>query len=134
MRTILRTWVINSVVLAILAWFYTGVSLSFQPQHFLLATLLLTLILKLIRPLFDLAFLPIHLLTLGLTRWLRVVLAFVLVHYLVPQVVFVPFTFPGFVWGAVQVQSFQTSWFISLVLGALFFNLLKKLISWFLKK
>lgn len=134
MRTILRTWIINSLVLAVLAWFFPGISLSFQPQHFLLASLLLTLILKLIRPLFDLAFLPIHLLTLGLTRWLRVLVAFLLTHYLVPQVVFVPFYFPGFTWGAVQIQSFQTSWFISLILGALFFNLLKKLISWFLKK
>jgi uncharacterized membrane protein YvlD (DUF360 family) len=134
MKTLLRTWIINSMVLAILAWFFPGISLSFQPQDFLLASLLLTLILKLIKPLFDLAFLPIHLLTFGLTRWLRILVAFLLTHYLIPNIVFVPFYFPGFTWGAIQVQSFQTSWFISLILGALFFNLLKKLISWLLKK
>lgn len=134
MKTILRTWLINSFVLAVLAWFYTGISLSFQPQHFLLGSLFLTLIFKLVKPLFDLAFLPIHLLTLGLTRWLRIIITFVIIHYLVPQIMFVPFSFPGFVWGAIQVQSFQTSWLISLILGALFFNLIKKLINWLLRK
>jgi len=134
MKKFLRSWLINSVSLACLAWFFSGLILSFSPDQFFLTTLILTLLSKIITPLFDLILLPIHVITLGLFRWLKTALVFLIVNYLAPGLNFQQFDFPGISWQALEIKPFHTSWLLALVMAAFLFNLIKKVIQWVLKR
>ena len=133
MKKFLRNWFINSVALAIIGWLFTGLEVSYQLYDFFLAALLLTVIIKLMKPVFDLVFLPLNLLTLGVFRWTRTVISLGLLIYIANGVNLKEFYFPGLRLGAIEIQTFSAPSFISLVVGAILLNLCKKAIRWILK-
>jgi len=133
MKKFFKSWFINSVSLALVAWLYNGLEVSFQLNDFFLLTLALTLIIKIIRPVFELIFLPINLLTLGFFRWIRTVISLGLVIYLIEGVKLKEFYFPGLKLNGVEIRSFTTPPFISLITAAFFLNFCKKAIYWLFK-
>ena len=133
MKKFLKNWFINSVALAVIGWFFTGIQVSYQPYDFFLAALLLTVIIKLMKPVFELVFLPLNLLTLGVFRWIRTVISLGLLTYIANGVSLKGFYFPGLWLGAIEIQPFSAPSFISLIVGAILLNLCKKAIRWILK-
>lgn len=132
-KSFLKSWFINAIALAILAWVFNAIIISFAYQDFFLTTLALSLVLKLVKPLFDLVFLPINVLTLGLFKSLKTVAAFAILSYLIKYIQFQDFYFPGFTWNAIEIKSFSTSSLISLFIASLAFNLIRKIIRWLIK-
>ncbi|HUV46590.1 MAG TPA: phage holin family protein [Candidatus Bathyarchaeia archaeon] len=130
MKRFLKSWFINAIVMVIIAWVYNGITISFSPYDFVLATLILTIIIKVVKPLFELIFLPINILTLGVFRWLRTVISLGILNYLLATVTVQRFFFPGFDWGAMEIKSFTVSAFLSLIITALLFNLVTKIVRW----
>lgn len=133
MKKFLKNWFINGAALALIGWLFTGIEVSYQLHDFFPATLLLTVIIKLMKPVFDLVFLPLNLLTLGVFRWTRTVISLGLLIYIANGVNLKEFYFPGLGLGAIEIQPFSAPSFISLILGAILLNLCKKTIRWILK-
>jgi putative membrane protein len=133
MKKFLKNWLINALGLSVVGWLFPGFKISYQPSDFLLTSLLLTIVIKLIKPLFEVVFLPLNLLTLGVFRWIRTVISLGLVVSLAPGVSLARFSFPGLKLGALEINSFETSSFISLIIAAFLFNLAKKIIHWLIK-
>lgn len=133
LKTFFKNWLINCISLAILTWLYNGIQISFAYLDFALAGFALTILGKLIKPIFDLVFLPINILTLGLFRWLRTAIAFAVLNYLFPFITISNYNFPGFSWNALTINSFKLSPLFSLVVSALLFNLISKAIRWIIK-
>lgn len=133
MKKFLKNWFINSVGLATLAWIFNGIQISFQIYDFFLTTLLLSIVIKLIHPLFELIFLPLNLLTLGFFRWLKTVFSLAILSYLIKYIQLLEFHFPGFSWNAIEVKSFTASPLISLIIASFLFNIIRKCIRWVIR-
>ena len=133
MKKILRNWFINGVGLALIGWLFTGIEVSCQIYDFLLSALLLTFIIKLMKPVFDIVFLPLNLITLGAFRWIRTVISLGIVIYIANGVNLKEFYFPGIDIGAINIQSFTAPPIISLIIGAILLNLFKKSIRWVIR-
>ncbi|PIS09638.1 hypothetical protein COT75_00340 [Candidatus Beckwithbacteria bacterium CG10_big_fil_rev_8_21_14_0_10_34_10] len=134
MKKILKTSFVNGVALSLVSWLFPGIKLSFDPAQFILVSILITLIIKLIKPIFNLAFLPINVLTLGLFRWVRLIFALGILIYLNLGVSLEEFFFPGLNFQGVVINPYHLSSFYSLILGAFFFDLARKVIFWIIKK
>ena len=133
MKKFLKNWFINGVALAVIGWLFTGIEVSYQPYDFFLTTLLLTVIIKLMKPVFNLVFLPFNLLTLGVFRWTRTVISLGLLIYIANGVDLKEFYFPGLGWEAIEIQPLSAPSFISLIAGAILLNLCKKAIRWVIR-
>ena len=132
-KGILKNCLINGISLAILGWFYNGVQMPFTVMDFLLNTLLLTIVLKITKPIFEIIFLPLNLLTFGFFRRLGIVFAFGLTIYLSNSLTITSFHFLGFKWGALQLNPFTASPFFSLLLASILLEVLRRLLQWLIK-
>lgn len=96
LRKLIRTFVFNLAALWLVTQIFEGASFTGGYQTLLIASLALTLVNLLVKPLINLLLLPINLLTLGAFRWVVNVVALYLVTLLVPQFKISAFLFPGF--------------------------------------
>jgi len=133
MKKFLKNWFINSSSLAIIGWLFPGVEVSTEVYDFLLASFVFTILVKIVRPVYDLAFFPLHMMTLGMFRWINAVISFGITIYLVKTIELKGFYFPGVNFGEIEIQSFISPLFLSLIIGAILLNLCKKIIRWVVK-
>lgn len=134
MKKYLKNWFVNGVSLAITGWVVPGLTTPQDWQGFAIASFLLTIISKLVKPIFDLVFLPINILTLGMLRWLRTVLSLGILIYIIDKVKISQFSFPGINLPGILIQPFEAPAVVSLILSAFFLNLSRKIIYWLFKK
>lgn len=132
-RKFLKSWFIDGVALGCTGWLFKGLSVSYNLGDFFLASLALTLVNLIIKPIFNLIFLPINIITLGLLRWLKTVASLGLTVYLIDSLTLNTFYFPGLKMSNLSLAPFTTNLFISLIISSFIYEGLKRFIFWLLK-
>jgi putative membrane protein len=127
-RKLIRSISINALSLALLGWLYTGLVVSFNITDFLLSVLILTVVFKIAKPLFDLILLPLNLLSLGLFKWVKIAICYFIAVYFSPGMSITNFTFAGFNEYGLNIPSFTTSKLVSLLIGSFLLQYLRKFI------
>lgn len=133
MKSLLRSFVINTATLYLVTKILPGASFSGGYQTLLLAALALTIVNLLVKPLINLLLLPINLLTLGAFRWLVNVATLYLVTLIVPQFQVREFVFPGFSYQGFVLPSIQLTVFWVFVLTSFLISLIGSLFYWLVK-
>lgn len=96
LRLLLRSIAINLASIYLAAQILSGVITYIGGyQTLLLASLAIALVNLFVRPVINLLLLPIHLVTLGIFRWVANLITLYLVTLLVPNLQIHAFTFPG---------------------------------------
>lgn len=96
LRLVLRTIGINLASVYITAQILSGViSYVGGYQTLLMAALVIAVVNLFVKPIVTLLLLPIHLVTLGVFRWLANLVTLYIVTWLVPNLQIHAFTFPG---------------------------------------
>lgn len=96
LRLLLRSIAINLASIYLAAQILSGVITYIGGyQTLLLASLAIALVNLFVRPVINLLLLPIHLVTLGVFRWIANLVTLYLVTLMVPNLQIHAFTFPG---------------------------------------
>lgn len=114
----LRPFIRMAVTLGVLVWFIPTISIS-SWIALLLASIVLTLLYMLAKPVLSIIFLPVNLVTLGLFSVIINVAFLMLVQYLVPGFVIQPTEFFGV----------TLNWFFTLVLVSFLISFVNGLIK-----
>lgn len=133
MKSLLRSFVINTATLYLVTQILPGVSYIDGYQTLLFAALALTAVNLFVKPLINLLLLPINLLTLGTFRWLVNVAALYLVTLLVPQFQITGFVFPGFSYQGLIIPSIKLTVFWVFVLASFLISLIGSFFYWLVK-
>src|SRR5579859_6274903 len=115
---ILKPIIVTGLSLALLAWLFPSISYGNVPT-LLLASIVLTLLQKIVKPVLSILFLPITIITLGLFSLFINVIVLWLVIVLVP----------GFHIDQIQLGSVQLNWIFSLLLVSFALSLIQSLIE-----
>lgn len=122
MKNLLKNIFINFISFWIIAEFTESIYYSGKVSVILIASVVLSFINLLIKPILNLLFLPLNLLTMGAFRWIINAITLYLVTLFVPEFQIKPFTFPGvnfygFVIPVLHFNLFFTLIFISFILA-----------------
>lgn len=132
-KKFLKKVFINAIALCFTTWFFPGLKIIFDLQTLFLSSFLLTLVYNLLKPAFNIIFLPLNLLTLGLFRCLNYTLALIITIFLVPGISLKPFFFEGFSFAGFSLPPFKVSAFFCLLLSGLILETTKKIIYFLLR-
>lgn len=130
MKKILRKYVIISLSL----YFLTLTIKAFQIQgnltDFLYASFIMYLLLNILKPLLNIVFFPINLLTLNLSAWLINIGIFYIWSLLVPHVKIGTWNFQGLTLGSLQISAFRLDYFFTYFALAILFRLFINFFHW----
>jgi len=116
MKKYLRIYLFNLVALWLVANILRGVNFRGGHSTLALATLVLSLVDLIVKPLINLLLLPINLLTLGMFRWLANVIALYLVTVIIPEFEISGFNFPGLSYhGFIIPQMYLTTFWVFII-------------------
>jgi len=133
MKSLLKRYLVVTVSLFTLTQLVNSVSISGGWRQFLLASLILSLIIYLVKPILNLIILPINLLTLNMASWILTFVCIYLWTFLVRDVNIGPWQFEGAVIGPIKLASFDlVSWQV-VILVSVILTFLIKLYSWIVK-
>jgi len=130
MRRLLRSFIFNLAALWLVTELFEGIAFTGGYQTLLLATLALTLVNLLVKPLINLLLLPINLITLGAFRWVVNVVTLYLVTLLVPQFTISAFLFPGFSYQGFIIPPINLGMIWVYVLTSLFLSVTTSFLFW----
>lgn len=133
MKSILRSFLINSFSLFVIAKMVNGFSFAKGNETLLFAALVLCLINLFIKPLINILLLPINLITLGTFRWLVNVVALFLVTLIVPEFQIIGFKFLGLSIGAYSLPAYSAEGFFALILNSFLLSLISGFLFWLAK-
>lgn len=134
MRKFLRSCLINSICLALLAELFPGFQIIERLKGIVLAGLGLTVIDLIVKPVIKTILLPINLLTLGTLRWIINVISLALLALFIPQITIKSFHFDGLNFGGIIIQPFKVSLLLSVIFSSLILTLIKKALREIIKK
>lgn len=130
MKKILRKYVIISLSL----YFLTLTIKAFQIQgnltDFLYAAFIMYLLLNILKPLLNVVFFPINLLTLNLSAWLINIGIFYIWSLLVPHVKIDTWNFQGLTLGSFAISAFRLNYFFTVSALAIVFTLFTNFFHW----
>jgi len=129
-RKLLRSFIFNLAALWLATELFEGIAFAGGYQTLLLATLALTLVNLLVKPLINLLLLPINLITLGAFRWVVNVVTLYLVTLLVPQFTISAFLFPGFSYQGFIIPPINLGMIWVYVLTSLFLSITTSFLFW----
>jgi len=130
MKKYLRLYLYNFISLWIVANIFAGINFKGGYQTLAITALALTLVNLLVKPILNLLFLPLNLLTLGLFRWITNVAALHLVTIIVPGFEISGFNFPGFSYGNFVILPAYLSRFLVLVIASFVISFIISFLSW----
>lgn len=133
MKTLLRSFVINVFALWAISQIISGIVLRKGFETLIITALVLGLINLFVRPLLNLLFLPINLVTLGTFRWVVNAIALYLVTILVQDFKIVSFYFPGFSSNGVVLPAIFLGTLWAFVLISLLISLISNFLYWLAK-
>lgn len=129
----LRSFVINFSALYITSLVIPGMSYLGGIKTLIIATIGFSIMNLFIRPLIDLLFLPINLVTMGMFRWLVNVCVLFLLIFVIENLKIDPFTFPGFQYRGFVIPQIYISKFFSLALSSASISLVNIFLFWLAK-
>ncbi len=133
MKTILRAIFLNLVTLYMVALFYTGLAIENKLATFLWASVVWTLLNKIVKPIIKLLLLPINLITLGLFSWVVNVITLFLLTYFIKGVSILAYSFPGFSYQGFIIPQMHFNLFISYILTSLVLSFTHMTLLWLVK-
>ena len=133
LRLLLRSIAINLASIYIAAQVLSSIiSYVGGTQTLLLAALTLAAVNLFVRPVINLLLLPIHLVTLGLFRWVSNLVTLYLVTWLVPGIQIHAFTFPGLNLRYLIIPPLHFSAFGAFMVATLILTLIFHFLYWLL--
>ena len=132
MKGLLRSWFISALVLYVALAFYPGMSYDGTWQTLGVASGVLMLLNKFVKPMIKLLLLPINLITLGLFRWVAHVLTLFLLVRIVTGFEMSGFFFTGWEYNGFIVPAMQITLFMSFILGSIVISLIESAVKWVL--
>lgn len=115
MKCLLRSIVYHVFALWLTSALVPALSISGNVWGMLSAGFTLTIMMKLLKPLLSLIFLPVNILTLGLLGWVVNVVVLYLFTLFVPNVTLTPWIFPGISAGGFVVPQVNVSYTWTLI-------------------
>ena len=122
MRPIFRSLLVTATSLYLTSLVLPGLTFSRGFKGLILTVVILVLVDRLIKPVINLLFLPLNLITLGMFRWVTNVLVLYLVSLLSPDLIITGFT----------LNQFYFTPFLSLVAASFILSLSHSALRWFL--
>ena len=116
------------LTLAALRWFFPGFEVGDKIYILILAAFLLTAINILVKPFLKLIFLPLNLVSFGLFGWVINVLNLLILTFLIDEVKFSAFQFPGLNYGGFAIPPISFSALGSLIVGSFLLSLIRRII------
>ena len=130
MRKILRGFLFHVGVLWFVSSQIGGVQFEDPVKTLALASIALTLVESLLKPLINLMLLPLNLVTLGTFRWVTNVLTLYLATVLVPGFKIVEFTFKGFQSGAFIVPELHFGAIMAFIVVSFALSVVTSFLFW----
>lgn len=132
MKGLLRSFAVHTAVIWFIATNVGGIEFANDPKILLSASLALTLVDALIKPLINLLLLPFNLVTLGVFRWVSSAAALYLTTLLVQGFTIKAFAYPGLVTEYFIVPSLTLSVLGAYILIAILVSFTVSLLFWLL--
>ena len=133
-RLFLRTIAINLLTIYITAQILSGmITYVCGYQTLLLASLAIAVVNLFIRPIINLLLLPVHLVTLGLFRWLANLITLYIVTLMVPRLQIHPFDFAGLNARFVILPEIHFSAFGAFIVSTLVLTVVFHFVYWLLQ-
>lgn len=116
MKYLLRVFLFNLFALWLVKELFPGLIVTGGVQTVLLASVVLSLLMIIVRPMLKILFIPFNFLTFGIAGWFVNAVVIYILTLLVPEVVIRSFEFPGFSWGGFVIPSANISYIWSVIL------------------
>lgn len=133
MKSLIKSWAVATVSLYLTTLVVSGVKISGGVKSYMIAGGILVLLNMFLRPLIQLLFLPINLLTLGLFGWLINVVILWVARIITPDLAINSFYFSGWHFQGFIMPEMEMSVFWTTVLTAFLLNLFSGLMNWIIK-
>lgn len=133
MKSLIKSWAIATISLYLTTLLIPGVKISGGIKSYLIAGVILVLLNMFLKPLIQLLFLPINLLTLGLLGWLVSVAILWAARMITPNLTINSFYFAGWHYQGFIVPAMRLSIFWTTTLTAFLLNLISSLMNWIIK-
>lgn len=130
MKSLLRSFFINTAAIFFAAQVVAGLSYSGRGETLLGAGLGLTLVNLLVKPIIKILTLPINLLTLGIFSWAIDILMLFIVTLIVPGFSIQAFFFPGFSGYGLVLPPFYVSTFLSFIFSSIVISFISSFLFW----
>lgn len=133
MKTLIRSFLINFGALWLVGQLFGGIYLSQGYETLGMAALALGLFNLLVKPILNIFFLPLNLLTMGTFRWLVNVATLYLVTMVVPGFSIISFSFIGITYSDMTIPAFSVAGIMALVLTSFVLSLFSSFFYWLVK-
>ncbi len=130
MKSLARSFVFNVFALQLAVSLIPGVSYEGGLKTLVLAAVVLAIFNLLVKPIINLLFLPINLLTLGMFRWVVNVIILYLLTIVVSQFKIEGFDFPGLFLYQLSLPSVFINTFWTTVLTSFFLSFVLGFLDW----
>ncbi len=133
MKTLIRNILINSFCLWIISFLTEAINYSSKTEILIFAGVSLAIVNIFIKPLLNLIFLPLNLITLGTFRWIVNMIVLFLVTILVPGFRIQAFVFKGINFAGFVIPTINFSLFFSYLAVSFLLNVISGMIYWIFK-
>jgi uncharacterized membrane protein YvlD (DUF360 family) len=116
MKYLLRLFIFNVFALWFVSELYGGLVISGGIGQILVAGFVLTLLMYIVKPILKILFIPINFITFGVGNWFINVAIFLLLTFILPEVIIREYLFPGLSWQGFMIPSINFSYIWSLVI------------------
>lgn len=130
MKHFIRMFLFQVVALWFTSQFIPTLVIIGALKSLLVAGLVLSLLMLIVRPLLSILFIPINLMTLGLLSWFVNVIVLYLLTVFVPEVTVRPWQFPGFSWSGFSTPPFFISYVLALIITSLVLTCLTNFLTY----
>lgn len=134
MRSIIKVLGINTAALFILSFLIPAITISGGVTSYLMAAAVLALLHLIVKPLLNLLFLPLNILTLGMFRWVTNTIIIWLTGVFVKNFHIGVFLFPGVSYQGIVLPTMELNTFWTTVVAAFVFSLCAGLLEWVVDK
>jgi putative membrane protein len=128
MKTILRNIFVNFLCFWLISLVLPVISFGNKLENLVFASLALALVSWIVKPLLNLLFLPLNLITLGSFRWIVNIIVLYLVTILVKDFQIHAFTFAGIQFQGFIVPQFYVNSFFAYLFVAFLFSIISDII------
>jgi len=133
MRSLLKKYLLTLTVVYTLTLFIPAVSIAQGWSGLFYASLVLSILFYIARPIVNLIMLPLNILTLNLSAWLINIVIFYLWTVLVPEVEVIEWSFAGASFGNFIFSSYNFAGWQVIIICAIFITMLNQFLNWVMK-
>lgn len=133
MKFVLRKYFLTVSSLFLLSQLIPSVAITNSWNGLFYASLILSLLFYLIRPIINLIMIPLNLITLNLSSWLVNIIIFYIWTIITNTVKISDWQFGGLNIGAITLSSFNLVKWQVIIVGAIVYILINKLLEWTFK-